>query len=73
MKLRMTRTMVAEFDYHPEYYPEGTTIADAGQMDCDNIDGWEDIFGCELLKDEVSFKAIDDKGMIIATGKRACS
>ena len=67
MKIKMIRTMTAIFDFHPEYYPEGTTPEEAMKMDCDNTDGWEDMFNCELLNDSVEGQLIDDNDNVVRT------
>lgn len=66
MRIRMIRTMAAEFEWHPEYYPEGTTPEEAIKMDCDNADQWEDMFGGELIEDSVKGQFIDDDDTIVS-------
>lgn len=66
MRIRMIRTMVAEFEWHPEYYPEGTTPKEAIKMECDNTDQWEDVFGGELIEDSVKWQFIDDNDTIVS-------
>lgn len=66
MRIRMTRIMVAEFEWHPEYYPEGTTPEEAIKMECDNTDQWEDMFGGDLIEDSVKGQFIDDNDTIVS-------
>lgn len=67
-KLRYTRTMAVEFDFIPEYYPEGTSAEEAAKMDCNNTNTWEDLFLCELESDTVSYEVVDN-GVVTAKGE----
>lgn len=66
MKIRVIRTMVSEFEWHPEYYPEGTTPEEAIKIDCDNVDGWENMFEGELVEDSVKGQYIDNNDTIVS-------
>lgn len=37
-KIRLTRAIIMEYEPNPEYYPEGSTIEEIAQYDCDSDD-----------------------------------
>jgi|GEM_PF-3019308 len=57
-KVKMTRTMVIEYELVPEYYPDGYTLEEMAQMDAETDDR-EMLFDRDLLSDNISWEIIE--------------
>ncbi|MGM7720557.1 hypothetical protein [Metabacillus sp. Hm71] len=57
-KIRITRTMVIEYEPDPNYYPEGSTIEEMAQIDA-NTEGFETTFA-EWDDEIVTWEIIDE-------------
>ncbi len=59
-KIRLTRTMVIEYEPVAEHYIEGLTIEQMAEVDA-NTDDIDLLFDQELSKDEVTWEIIDSQ------------
>lgn len=69
-KIRLTRTMVTEYAYVPEYYPEECSgIEEAAKMDVENSKMDPDIIwgGSTLTSDETTYEIVECEDEPVST------
>ena len=73
MKIRMTRTVVREYEINESVYPEGYTYEQMAQLDADTDDR-DLLFATDLICDEegfediVTWKVVDENGNTVSEG-----